>query len=174
MNNVPPFYRIDYRFEGNPTHTIRLKELANAKLFVDLLVGKKQFKWASSSVIIVVGKMTIECDRLEDIMECEKKGKLDDDVKEGIATFLENKGVWRPGLEQDASSPAPRKQRTMATSGDEQIIPLSDICKRNKWEDRWARGVLRAAKEEVSGRWQWSRSEADRIERLLRAKAGNR
>jgi hypothetical protein len=145
------------------------KKVENAHAFVMKMLGKDKFKWMSNTRIVAKasGTLSIECDRLEEIMEADD-GKVPDESLEKIEEFLRGQWTGRvtPGFKREKEETP--VERAKKSGNDGEVISLRDMCERNGWEERRTRQVLRKLDVKKEGRWAWVRREADAIEGRLR------
>ncbi len=149
--------------------TQRFREPQNARVFVEAVLGKDKPRWKSSTCIVAkdADTLKIESDRLEEVMESTGKGKLHELTAADVKRFLT--GVWtqKENKEEEAKTgrdkPPPGKRATAGNGG----VSLSDMCKKNKWDERKARRALRDLGEKKEGRWHWPDNEAVAVEKKL-------
>jgi hypothetical protein len=166
-------YKID-AYLGWRKKWLCFRDVNNARVYVECLLGKDKWKWKSSTEIVAKAADTlkISCLRLEEIMESTGKGVLQDYDKENVQRFLY--GVWKDeperkklrGPEEEVDDkPKPEKKPTKKANGE--AIDLASICARHGWDTRRARQGLRKLGVQREGRWAWPVEEVAGIEEKL-------
>jgi hypothetical protein len=151
--------------------SLTFRDVNNARVYVECLLGKDKWKWKSSTQIVAKAADTlrISCLRLEEIMESTGKGVLQDYDKENVQRFLY--GVWKDeperkklrGPEEEVDD-KPKVEKKVVNG---EAVDLASICARHGWDTRRARQGLRKLGVQREGRWAWPVEEVAGIEEKL-------
>jgi len=101
---------------GWRTYVERFREPANARVFIEALLGKHKHRWESPHCIVAreANALRIECDKLKDVMATKGGEVLHKDTKAKILAFFT--GEWKnayddvdipPFLRRQTSAPEP-------------------------------------------------------------------
>ncbi len=136
---------------------------AEARAFIDLVLGEEKFKWKSPTMITAKdGVLIVKGEDLEDLMELEppEDVELPEPIPRTVERFL--RGKWlKVEAELAAATPAVAKSDDAGGS-----VTLAELCERHKWDPHEVRVAMRKAKWSRPGAgWRWAKSEG--IERKL-------